>query len=737
MRQPVLFILLTCCFLMACLLTACFSSSSDDSKVKKSSIPEISFSLEIPDSFKNDAGILVAPARAFVLAPDFFSEDGKLLDYNWKLNGKAAGAGKARWLELPSPGSHFVELQVSDSLGNYRTRREEIHLAEGPALFLSGRVYPVREQKSGNSGSLRPSLKDIIPGEVIVRFREPEAAFRSAMGEDGWQELERYKETALLRIPLARYAMGGDGEAVAGDTLAAVEALSMRRDILWAEPNYRRRTFRIPVNDTAYAEDPRRFWPLEAITAPDAWDQTRGAGAVIAVLDSGVMADHPDLKDRIGPDGYDFVEKRAGTPSDERPFHGTQVSGIALATMNNGLGIAGVAGEATLMPLKVIKNDSASTWDIAQAIRYAAGLENASGRLPQRRADVINLSLGGTWNSREEREAVAAALKAGVFVVAAAGNEGRDRKNYPAAHSGVFAVAGVDQGLMRHRDSNYGDWISLVAPFGPVYTTSAWTLVSRPQASYVDAFGTSMATPFVSGVLALMRSLDPFLSPDQAMGILEKGGMTRDLGPLGKDEDTGWGLVDAAKAVHAPGAAVPVAAPEALYMGMGRGQALFFLGKANDVSGLPASSLPWLEIRETAQGLNTRTFTVFLNMEHGDFPGEGGRFFIAIPTDSGDSLYPVHVNMPPENLHGLSQDHVFVVLEQEGSGKMRYYSLSEEDKEEGAYVWRMDDVEAGLYRIRIQGEELKGAYPSGGGRVVWVYPKAPCLEHLDFVVEAF
>ncbi|TWI75388.1 subtilase family protein [Desulfobotulus alkaliphilus] len=734
MRRPALFIPLVFCF-----LTACLSFSCDGGKEKKSYIPAISFSLEIPDSFKNDAGIPTAPARVFVFAPDFFSEEGKLLDYAWEVNGKAAGEGKARWLALPSPGSNALELRVSDSSGNYRTRREEIHLAEGPVLFLSGRVYPVRERRAVDTVSLYPSSGDIIPGEVIVRFREKEAAFRSSMAAEGLQELERSKDRALLRVSPLRNTMGLNGhsdpmEASVEETLAAVEALHLRRDVLWAEPNYRRRIFRIPVNDAAYAEDPRRFWPLEAIAAPDAWEQTRGAGTVIAVLDSGVMADHPDLKGRIGPDGHDFVNKQAGTPSDESPFHGTQVAGIALATMDNGLGIAGVAGEATLMPLRVIKNDSASTWDIAQAIRYAAGLENASGRLPQRRADVINLSLGGTFHSREERSAVEAALEAGVFVVAAAGNEGRDRKNYPAAHRGVFAVAGVDQGLMRHPDSNYGDWISLAAPFGPVHTTSAWSLV-RPQASYADVRGTSMAAPFVSGVLALMRSLDPFLSPEQAMGILEKGGMTRDLGPLGKDAGTGWGLVDAAKALESLVALA--VAPEALYMGMGGDQALFFLGKGNGGAGMPVSSLPWLGIREAAHGLNTRTFAVSLDREHGDFPETGGRFFIAIPGDSGDSLYPVHVNMPPADLYGLSRDHVFVVLEQEGAGKKRYYPLNEEDRDGGAWLWRMEDVEPGLYRVRIQGEGLKGAYPSGEGRPVWVFPGAPGLEHLDFVVEVF
>jgi serine protease len=274
-------------------------------------------------------------------------------------------------------------------------------------------------------------------------------------------------------------------------------------------------------------------------------------------------------------DAYDFVNDGAngdGTPGrDDDPFdldsnrHGSHVAGIVAAQADNGEGIAGVAYEATILPLRVLgPNGEGTDADVVAAIRYAAGLSNSSGRLPAQRADIINLSLGSEAYSQTLEDAVNAAIDAGVIVVGAAGNNGVDQLFYPAAYERVIAVSSVTDQRTLSGFSNRGAFIDIAAPGGTgfgdyLYDGFQDGILSTVQASeYAELVGTSMAAPHVSGVLALMvgqrRAQGQTLSPVSVQTLLVNGELSDDLG---QPERFGAGLISATRAVQALGIEIP------------------------------------------------------------------------------------------------------------------------------------------------------------------------------------
>ena len=324
---------------------------------------------------------------------------------------------------------------------------------------------------------------------------------------------------------------------------------------------------------------------------------------VVAVLDDGVMLDHPDIAPQLLSRGRAFAtvttagdndrtegESLAGSSDDS--FHGTHVAGTAVAatfdTGNNSFG-AGVAPMAQLLPVRVFRPDGrASSLDVAEGILYAARLNNRSSALPPRRADVINMSLGAASYlacPATYQAAITAARNAGVIVVAAAGNSGHNDRNEPARVSapanctGVLAVAATDALRRQTRYSNSGDELALSAPGGdgsqrtngsgtPDSVFSAWGTFDGAgvrRSGFVGIDGTSMAAPHVAGVMALMRWVNPAITPAQVDNLLQSGQLTDDLGTPGKDAVFGWGLLNARKAVDAAlaqlGAPAPAATP--------------------------------------------------------------------------------------------------------------------------------------------------------------------------------
>jgi subtilisin family serine protease len=321
------------------------------------------------------------------------------------------------------------------------------------------------------------------------------------------------------------------------DPEQARRALEHDPRVAAVELNHIRHALATP-NDPRFAEEQQYLAPLRLASA---WDVTQGATAVkIAIVDTGVDLDHPDLAARFVP-GYDFVNGDAIAQDDEG--HGTMVAGIAAAATNNGIGIAGVAWNASIMPLKALDETGAGyDSDIASAITWAV----------DHGADVVNLSLGGPWSSVTLYDAVEYARQHGVVVVAAAGNAGWAQLSFPAIYADV-AVSATDAAGDAAWFSNSGYWVDVAAPGIDVTSTA---LAPGPVEAYAKGAGTSFASPIAAGVAALVRAQHPGWSGTQIARAIYRAW---DRGPRGLDPFYGFGLVDAYAAV---GGGTQPAAPQ-------------------------------------------------------------------------------------------------------------------------------------------------------------------------------
>lgn len=235
---------------------------------------------------------------------------------------------------------------------------------------------------------------------------------------------------------------------------------------------------------------------VKLIGAPSVWGKTKGKGIKIAVLDTGCDVDHPDLRERI-IGGRNFTGDDRGNPNIYNDYngHGTHVAGT-IAASENGQGVMGVAPQADLLIVKVLdKNGSGQYKWIIDGIHYAV----------EEKADIISMSLGGSEDVYELRQAIRDAIKKGVLVVCAAGNEGDGRDNsdeyaYPGAYNEVISVGAVNLERQSSPFSNSHNEIDLVAPGEQILST-------YPNGTYAKLSGTSMATPHVSGALALIKNI--------------------------------------------------------------------------------------------------------------------------------------------------------------------------------------------------------------------------------------
>ncbi|GIM93320.1 S8 family peptidase [Paractinoplanes toevensis] len=274
--------------------------------------------------------------------------------------------------------------------------------------------------------------------------------------------------------------------------------------------------------------DPYRFyqWDLGTVRAPEAWARTTGAGVTVAVLDSGVDPGHPDLAGQLLP-GADLTDGTEG-PSHDVHGHGTHVAGTIAAATGNGTGIAGIAPDVRILPVRVLGDNGAGYMSVAaQGVIWAA----------DHGADVINLSISGPAEEQSMTYAIAYARGKNVVVVAAAGND-RQKGNpvsFPGAGPGVIAVAATDQGDAVAPFSTAGNYVDIAAPGSGIVST-------YPGNRYVGMNGTSMAAPHVAAAAALLRSVDRALTPDQIEAALESSAV--DLGAPGRDDDYGYGRLD-------------------------------------------------------------------------------------------------------------------------------------------------------------------------------------------------
>jgi serine protease len=276
----------------------------------------------------------------------------------------------------------------------------------------------------------------------------------------------------------------------------------------------------LPSNDTYRSQQ----WALTRLAAESTWQVSQGAGVTVAVIDTGVSPE-PDLAAQLLP-GYDWVAGTAGGTADGEG-HGTHVAGIIAAVAGNGIGVAGLAPKAKILPLRALDNfGSGYESDIASAIIYAA--DHGAG--------VINMSLGGDSASTMLRDAVAYAQSMDVVVVAAAGNSKTEGNavSYPAAYPDVLAVGATDVSDAAASFSNTGSYLKLAAPGVEIASTF--------PGGYAYESGTSMASPYVAAAAALVRSAAPALSATATAAALTV--TATDRGAKGRDDVFGSGIVN-------------------------------------------------------------------------------------------------------------------------------------------------------------------------------------------------
>jgi subtilisin family serine protease len=288
-------------------------------------------------------------------------------------------------------------------------------------------------------------------------------------------------------------------------------------------------------NSSDYNIDLSEQWAIAHTKSNLAWGAAKQKRQVkVAVVDTGVDYNHPDLKNRVIKDlGYNFLNNSKDTMDDN--WHGTHVAGIIAADAVNNIGVAGVVGDfnVKIIPIKVLNNKGEGSSDImAMGIKYAADAG----------ADIINFSVGFDVKDLYISDAIRYARAKGAFVVVSAGNNGINCDvSSPAGDQGAYAVASVNSLNEKSFFSNFGYSVKIAAPGESILSTV-------PGGGYDYRNGTSMAAPVVAGVAAMMKAVNPDITSEQIEDILNKTAV--DVMEKGKDDSTGYGVVNAKAAVE-------------------------------------------------------------------------------------------------------------------------------------------------------------------------------------------
>ncbi|HWH32740.1 MAG TPA: S8 family serine peptidase, partial [Egibacteraceae bacterium] len=374
---------------------------------------------------------------------------------------------------------------------------------------------------------------DALPGRLLVTL-DADVALGSTVAPFGGSAEPISDSVHLVRVPPARR-----GEA----------ELALRRlpGVRAVEPDRLRPWARVP-DDAQFAEQ----WSHTMTLAPRAWDTTVGSRDVrVALIDSGVRGNHAELAgnvlEQVDLSSGAPVPRARGVDNDTCEIgHGTQVAGIIGAAGDNGMGVAGVAWEVGIIDLAVSALATPGSCDGASDSAILAALHYATYH-PSGPVDVVNLSVGGRQAFCPEayERAIDEARREGVVVIAAAGNSGPETAQVPASCPGVIAVGAVDVDGRVPSYSATNPWVDLVAPGGGD-STSHMLLTTSRRGDWTRVRGTSFAAPYVSGVVALMRAVNPLLSPDEVESVLERSAHD---GGLGRTDAQGWGRVHAARAL--------------------------------------------------------------------------------------------------------------------------------------------------------------------------------------------
>jgi len=382
-----------------------------------------------------------------------------------------------------------------------------IYLAAVALFVICNAVAYAEETTTSTPGETASYVAD----EIIVKFKDGanSVAITNTLGGDV-QESSPVPNVETIQIP--------DGSTVSKELVK----YNNHPSVEYAEPNYIGKIFG-SSNDPSLSQQ----WSIPKMKVDAAWDTTKGdASVIIAVIDTGVDVDHPDLMSNL-VSGYNTINDT--TDADDDNNHGTHVAGIAAGIVDNNVGISGIAGKSKIMPIKAMgSNGTGQMSDVIEGIYWAA----------DHGAKVINMSLGFAAPSAPQslQDAVDYAYNKGVVVIAAAGNDNVGTPRYPAALNHVIAVAATDSSDKKASFSNYGSHIDVAAPGVNIYSTIR-------DGQYGMMNGTSMATPNVSGVVALILANNPNLTPAQVESLLAS--TATDLGALKKDSIFGYGLVNA------------------------------------------------------------------------------------------------------------------------------------------------------------------------------------------------
>ncbi len=382
---------------------------------------------------------------------------------------------------------------------------------------------------------------------------------------------------ALGLTSLRRLAVGPE-VIQSNRPLDHAEAETLMRQLA-ADPNVeyvevdQRMTIALTPNDPSLSSQWAFGTTTAGINVRPAWDQATGTGVVVAVIDTGITS-HPDLNANVLP-GYDFISVAAdardgngrdsnpadegdwaaanecysGSPASNSSWHGTHVAGTIAAVTNNSTGVAGTAFNAKILPVRVLGKCGGYTSDIADAITWASGGTVSGVPANTTPAEVINMSLGGSGTcSTTYQNAINGAVGRGTTVVVAAGNSAANVSgSVPANCANVIAVAATTSSRAKASYSNYGTGIDISAPGSSIQSTLNSGTTTPGSASYASYNGTSMATPHVAGVVALMQSVAPTpLTPAQVESTIKSTAAS-----FSCSQGCGAGLLDANAAVTA------------------------------------------------------------------------------------------------------------------------------------------------------------------------------------------
>ncbi|WP_027891575.1 S8 family serine peptidase [Calidithermus chliarophilus] len=443
-----------------------------------------------------------------------------------------------------------------------------------------------------DTGALRPDFKvgamtqlaaqsDFVPGELIVKFRPGAALRQGATLTAGSFQLSLVRDLALENTQLVRAAVQ-DKQA----TLELLQRFKGRSDVVYAQLNYVRHAFKTP-NDEFYSYQ----WHYPAMNLPQAWDLETGTSnpVTVAVIDTGILSGHPDFQGKLLP-GYDFISDPANAndgngrdnnsedpgdePGGQGSYHGAHVAGTVAAATNEGVGGAGVSWAAKIVPVRVLGVQGGTDADILDSVLWSAGINVSGVPANPNPAHVINMSLGGSGKCADVpawQDAFDKASAKGSIIVVAAGNQNSDANDFvPASCTGIITVGATETRNYRAPYSNYGSRIDVMAPGGDTkndrngdgYVDGVLSAARNDQSNnynWVFYQGTSMASPHVAGLVALMKSKKPSLTYQEALSILKQTARPLDATACQRatGADCGAGLVDAVAALQALGGGNP------------------------------------------------------------------------------------------------------------------------------------------------------------------------------------